>query len=118
MKIFFAITLFFTLINACNMGTSNKKKAGTKSSLSQEHPLASRKTLYSLEKRQGKIIVLDAVNFGISIGEDTVLLPVNLPSEFQKAGINVNFSGAVKKTDPAEFWAATPILLTQVKIIQ
>jgi hypothetical protein len=118
MKILFAITLFFTLLNACNMGTSNKKKASTKSSLSREHPLSSRKTLYSLENRQGKIVALDAANFGITIDGDTVLLAVNLPVQFQKAGVKLNFSGAVKEVDPTELWAATPILLTQAEIIK
>jgi hypothetical protein len=118
MKLLFAITLFFTLFNACNMGKSNKKKTGTKSSLSREHPLASRKTLYSLENRQGKILALDAANFGISTGGDTVLLPVNLPVQLQKAGIKINFSGEVKETDPAELWAAAPVLLTQAEIIK
>ena len=100
------------------MGTTHKKKAGTNNSLSQEHPLASRKTLYSLENRQGKIVTLDAANFGINIGGDTLLLPVNLPVRLQKAGSKVIFSGAVKEIDPAEFWAATPIVLTKAEIIK
>lgn len=99
------------------MGTSNKKKTGT-TTLSQEHPLASRKTLYSLENREGKIVSLDAVNFGINTGGDTVLFPVNLPAQLQKAGIKINFSGAVKEMDPTEFWAATPILLTRAELIK
>jgi hypothetical protein len=93
------------------MGTTNKKKAGTNTAISQEHPLAARKTLYSLENKQGKIIALDT-------GGDTVLLPVNLPVQLQKAGSKLIFSGAVKEIDPAEFWAATPIVLTKAEIIK
>jgi hypothetical protein len=100
------------------MGTTNKKKAGTNTAISQEHPLAARKTLYSLENKQGKIIALDNSNFGINTGGDTVLLPVNLPVQLQKAGSKVIFSGAVKEIDPAEFWAASPIVLTKAEIIK
>jgi hypothetical protein len=118
MKISFVIIIFFILLNSCNMGTANKKKARPSTNLSQEHPLAARKTLYSLENKQGKIVALDASNFGINIGGDTVLLPLNLPARLQKAGSKVIFSGAVKEIDPAEFWAATPILLTQAEVIK
>lgn len=100
------------------MGTTQKKKASANTALSQEHPLAARKTLYSLENKQGKIVALDTLNFGITTGGDTVLLAVNLPAQLKKAGSKVIFSGAVKEIDPTEFWAATPIVLTKAEIIK
>ena len=100
------------------MGKSHKQKEAPAPQLKQDHPLASRKNLYSLENKNGTVIALDATNFGIHLEGDTTLLPVNLPSSLQKAGIKINFSGAVKETDPAEFWAASPLLLTKAKEIK
>jgi len=117
MKIFSAI-LLFTLSNSCNMEKTNKKKDDSAPKLTREHPLAKRKTLYSLEDKQGTVIALDNANFGISIGDDTILLPLNMPAQLQEAGIKINFSGEVKETDPAELWAAAPVLLTRAEKIK
>ncbi|HEV8286654.1 MAG TPA: hypothetical protein VGQ09_20235 [Chitinophagaceae bacterium] len=100
------------------MEKTNKKNDASAPQLTQEHPLAKRKTLYSLEDKQGTVLALDNANFGINIGGDTILLPLNLPVQLQEAGIKINFSGEVKETDAAELWAAPPILLTRAEKIK
>jgi len=83
---------------------------------SQSHALAGRKTLYTLEDKEGEVIALDNANFGIRpLGSNAVLLPLNLNASFQKEGTKIKFSGQVKETDLTEFWAAQPILLTKVE---
>jgi hypothetical protein len=116
MRIVLLITLLFNLFNACTMPKSQKKKATALQPLPQTHPLAGRKTLYSLENSPGEVITLDAANYAIRIaGDDKIFLPLNLPASFRKEGMKINFSGMVKEIDPTEFWAAHPLILTKIE---
>jgi hypothetical protein len=89
-----------------------------KNIVSQSHPLAKRKTLYSIENKTGDIVALDNSNYGIRAADEaTVLLPVNLPAELQKNGIKVKFSAQAKEISLTELWAGQPILLSHVEKI-
>src|SRR6476619_3249215 len=93
-----------------------KSKTNISSPLSQSHPLAKRKTLYVLDNKQGEIVALDQANFGIRQEDGgTLLLPVNLPEEFQKNGTKIKFTAQAKETDAAELWAGQPVLLTNIE---
>lgn len=97
------------------MSKTHKKKNASAKPLQQEHPMASRKTLYSLENTEGEIVMLDPVNFGIRTGNETSLLPLNLPSAFQQSGIKIRFSGEAKETGLTELWAGQPFLLNKIE---
>jgi hypothetical protein len=96
------------------MGKSKNQDAD----LSQSHPAAKRKTVITMENRRGEIVALDNTNFGIRPDEGgAVLLPVNLPVPFKKAGTMVRFSGDVKETDLTELWEAQLFILSHIEKI-
>jgi hypothetical protein len=115
MRIVLLITLLMNLFNACTMPKSKKNKDAALQPLPQFHPLAGRKTLYTLENRPGEIVMADSANYVIrTAGDDKIFLPLNLPVVFRKAGMKINFSGMVKEIDPTEFWAGQPVILTRI----
>lgn len=85
-------------------------------SLPADHPFAQRRTVQTLQNQEGQIVKLDSVNFGIQSATDNrMLLPLNLPVEFQKEGENVLFSGSVKEVGLNELFAGQPLVLIQLK---
>lgn len=95
---------------------AKSKKNNPKQSLSQDPLWADRKTIDTLKNKEGHIVQLDAASCGISMkGNDTVLLPVNLPNDLKQPGINIRFSGQLKESGPAELWAAQPFVLSDVE---
>lgn len=76
----------------------------------------SRKTVQTFQKQSGKIIKIDAVNFGIEDSSAAaVLMPVNLPVSFEKEGMKIIFSGMVKEINLNEMMAGQPIVLTYLQ---
>ena len=100
------------------MAKSNNKKQIAANELQQTHPMAARKTLFVLENKEGEIVSLDPVSFAIRTkGDGKIILPLNLPENFSKAGLKIRFSAMAKETDPSELWAAQPVLLTKAEKI-
>jgi hypothetical protein len=84
--------------------------------LAADNPFVRRKTVQHLHGQEGEIVKLDPANFGIqSAGGGPVLLPLNLPAEFQQAGAKILFSGSVKEVGLNELFAGPPLVLTQVQ---
>jgi hypothetical protein len=84
--------------------------------LAQDHPISLRQTLQQLQNIEGEIVQLDPANFGIQTSSlNSVLLPFNLPDEFQKEGIKVSFSGNLKEISLNEFMAGHPFILTEIQ---
>ena len=76
--------------------------------------LTDRKSINTLNLKEGEIFLIDQTNFGIRFidSNEVILLPCNLPARFQKAGLKVVFSGALKETKMEEMWAGQPFVLT------
>ena len=101
------------------MAKNQKRKTESKHSLVQDPLWSDRKTLYTLGNKEGQVVELDPVNYGIRVaGVETVLFPVNLPSEFRHTGIKIRFSGQVKEIDLSELWAGQPVLLTEAEKVK
>lgn len=98
------------------MENSHNKFSASPADL-QQRLLSDRKTIASLENKEGAIVAIDAANFGIRSKDDSsgLLLPLNLPAPLRKAGVQVIFSGDIKQDNPEEFWAARPFILTAIK---
>jgi hypothetical protein len=106
--------LLFTFLMACNMSSNEQKKYVSKAGeLKEADCYTDRKTIQTIDKKEGEVFLLDSVNFGIRYKEDSrPLLPCNLPGALQKAGKKIIFSGNIKATGPEELWAAEPFVLT------
>ena len=75
-----------------------------------------RKTVATINKQEGEILLIDNVNYGIrnhAINE--LLLPCNLPQPLQQPGKKIIFSGIVKDILPTEMWAGKPFVLTEAQ---
>ncbi len=99
------------------MNNNAGKYVATAEELEQNNIYTDRKTVKRIENKEGEVYLIDNVNFGIrSQDKEAVpLLPCNLPQPLQRAGIKIIFSGLIKETGLAEFWAAQPFVLTSVR---
>jgi hypothetical protein len=83
--------------------------------LPPDHPIFSRQTLQRLQNVEGEIVQLDPVNFGIQTASlSSLLLPLNLPEDFQTEGLKISFSGNLKEIGLNEFMAGHPLELTEI----
>ena len=83
--------------------------------LSQDHPMSSRQTLQQLQDTEGEIVQIGPSNYGIqTTSVSSVLLPFNLPDDFQQEGLKVLFSGNLKEIGLNEFMAGHPLVLTEI----
>src|SRR4051812_21613268 len=77
---------------------------------------ADRATIGKIERQEGEIVQIDIVNFGIQYkGSNPVLLPCNLPEDFEQTGMKIIFSGLIKEIRLTEFLAGQPIALTHLE---
>lgn len=98
------------------MSNNNKKDTSNAGELKETDCYTDRKTVHTIDNKEGEIILLDNVNFGIRYKEDTrPLLPCNLPDLLQKAGKKIIFSGTIKETRPEELWAGELFVLTKAR---
>ena len=98
------------------MGNSNKKNSSIKDELKENDCYTDRKTVITVNNKEGEIFLIDSVNFGIWYqGNNKPLLPCNLPVFLQKAGKKIFFSGAVKETKLEELWAGEPFVITKLE---
>jgi hypothetical protein len=75
-----------------------------------------RKTIGKIEKKEGEVMLLDALSFGIHCGgTNPILLPCNLPEAFQQTGLKIMFSGSIKEVQLNELVAGQPFVLTHVE---
>ncbi len=81
--------------------------------LPRYHPVAGRNTTAMIQQQEGIVVELEAGLPGIQYNEHAVL-PVNLPEPLREPGTRVIFSGEIKQISKAEFWAAMPVVLTDI----
>lgn len=113
--IFYKITAMIVAViidpNHCHMQTlAFSAESGN---LPRYHPVAARSTISMIQQQEGIVVELEAGLPGIAYNEQAVL-PVNLPEPLREPGIRVIFSGEIKQISKAEFWAALPVVLTDI----
>jgi len=97
------------------MGTNQNKYQANAEELGNDCH-ADRKTVATINKQEGEILLIDNVNYGIRYQTTSeLLLPCNLPQQLQQPGKKIIFSGSVKETLPTEMWAGQPFVLTQAE---
>jgi hypothetical protein len=107
--------IILTILTGCNMDSNTKKYSSKAEELKENDCYTDRKTVSTLNNKEGEIFLVDNVNYGIRYkGETRPLLPCNLPAVLQKAGKKIIFNGTVKETKLEELWAGEPFVLTKV----
>ncbi|GEM_PF-2109260 len=75
-----------------------------------------RPTVNKLERHEGEVMQIDAMNTGIHCGGDNpILFPCNLPEAFQQTGLKIIFSGLLKETTSNELMPGQPFVLTHIE---
>ncbi len=112
----YKVLLFITILIGCTMSNPDKKHAYKAAELNEKDCYPDRKTVNTVDNKEGEIFLIDNVNFGIRYnGDSTQLLPCNLPERLQKSGSKIVFSGNVKETKLEEMWAGAPFVLTKIE---
>ena len=77
---------------------------------------ADRRTTRIMEQKEGEVVLLDPVNFGIHCSDACpILMPCNLPEAYQQTGLKILFGGMVKEMLPNEILTAPPFVITSLQ---